>query len=109
MKQPSPHTRALIQQLYKFTSLWGKLKGSRDDAAILCEIGNSGEPAAIIDIIPFILATSPDVATAAARSVHKLVLGATTNELVWLDQVLRRRSSYSGDYLYEWHKLSPGQ
>jgi len=88
--------------------LWEKLKGSRDDAAILSEIGNSGEPAAIIDIIPFILATSPDVATAAAKSVHKLVLGTTTNELVWLDQVLRRRSSYSGDYLYEWHKLSPG-
>jgi hypothetical protein len=82
VKQTSPHTRAFIQQLYKFTSLWEKLKGSRDAATVLSEIGNSGEPAAIIDIIPFILATSPDVATAAARSVHKLVLGTTTNELV---------------------------
>ena len=109
MKQTSPNTRALIQHLYKPTSLWEKLKGSRDDAAILSEIGNSGEPAAIIDIIPFILANSSGIATAAARSVHKLVLGGTTNELVELEQVLRKRSSYSGDYLYEWHKLSPGQ
>jgi HEAT repeat protein len=63
----------------------------------------------IIDVIPFVLATNPGVATYAAMSVHKLVLGATTNELVWLDQVLRQRSSYSGDYFYEWHKLSPDQ
>src|SRR6185437_14381477 len=71
------------------------------------EIGNSNEPAAIVDILPFVLAAKPDVATAAATSVHKLVLRITTKELMWLDCVLRRRSSYSGDYLYEWHKLSP--
>jgi hypothetical protein len=63
----------------------------------------------IIDVIPFVLATNPGVANRAAMSVHKLVLGTTTNELVWLDQVLRQRSSYSGDYYYEWHKLSPDQ
>ncbi len=63
----------------------------------------------IIDILPLVLATDPSVATYAARSVHKVVLEATTSELVWLDQVLRRTSSYSGDYLYEWQKLSPDQ
>jgi HEAT repeat protein len=63
----------------------------------------------IIDILPFVLATDPGVAMDAATSVHKLVVGATANELVWLDQVLRRTSSYSGDYLYQWFKLSPNQ
>lgn len=109
MKQTSPQTRALIQQLYKPTSFWEELSGSRDEEAILTEIGNSGEPAAIIDIIPFILDKRHDVATAAARSVHKLILGITTNELSWMDQALRQKSPYSGDYLYEWHKLSPDQ
>src|SRR5207302_5591667 len=65
--------------------------------------------AAIVDVLPFVLAAKPDVAAAAAMSVHKIVLRTTTKELVWLDYVLRRRSSYSGDYLYEWHKLSPEQ
>ena len=106
MKQTSPDTRALIQQLYEPTSLREKLRGSRDDRAILTEIGKSGEPAAIIEIIPFILANGPGVATAAARSVHKLLLAATTNGLVWLDQVLRQRSFYSAN---EWHKLTPDQ
>lgn len=107
MKQRSPHTKALIDRLYESIYLWEKLIGSRDDAEILSEIGNSGEPAAIIDIIPFILATNPAVATVAAKAVHKLILGTTTDELVWLDHVLRKKFSYWGHYLYEWHKLSP--
>jgi len=63
----------------------------------------------IVDIIPLVLATDAGVATEAATEVHKLVLGATANELVWLDQALRQRSYYSGDYLYEWQKLSPDE
>jgi len=63
----------------------------------------------IIDIVPVVLATDPSVATYAARTLHKLISEATTNDLVWLDQVLRQRSSYSGDYLYEWQKLWPDQ
>jgi HEAT repeat protein len=63
----------------------------------------------IIDFLPFVLASNPGVAMNSARSVHKLVLEATTNELVRLDQELRQTSSYSGDYLYAWQKLSPDQ
>jgi HEAT repeat protein len=63
----------------------------------------------IVDIIPLVLATNAGVATEAATEVHKLVVGATANELVWLDQALRQRSYYSGDYLYEWQKLSPDE
>jgi hypothetical protein len=82
MKQTSsPHTRALIEQLVEPVGLWEKLKGSRDVAAILSEIGDSNEPAAIIDILPFILTGKPDVAAAAAMSVHKVVLGSTRKEL----------------------------
>ncbi|HLA09571.1 MAG TPA: HEAT repeat domain-containing protein [Pyrinomonadaceae bacterium] len=109
MKRTSPHFRTLIQQLYEPASLWEKLRGSRDDAAILSEIGDSTEPAAIVDVLPFVLASKPDVAAAAATSVHKLVLKATAQELVWLDCLLRRSSSYSGDSLYEWHNLRPDQ
>src|SRR2546421_3335251 len=108
MTRTSPHLRDLIQQLYRRASLWEKLKGFTHEAAILSEIGDSNEPAAIIDILPFVIGGKPDVAAAAAMSVHKLVLTTTTKELVWLDSVLRRQSSSSGDYFYEWHKLSPG-
>ncbi len=85
MRQTSSHTRALIDQLIEPVSLWERLKSSRDDAAVLSEIGNSSEPAAIIDILPFILAGRRDVAAAAATAVHKLILGTTGTELAWLD------------------------
>jgi HEAT repeat protein len=109
MKSTSPNTRALIQQLYEPASLWEKLKGSPEDAKILSELGDSHEPSAIVDILPFVLARRPEVAAAAALSVHKLVLGSTTKELAWLDFALRQRSPYSGDHFYEWHKVSPDQ
>ena len=49
------------------------------------------------------------IAAAAATAVHKLVFETPAKELAWLDWTLRRRSPYSGDYFYEWHKLSSGQ
>lgn len=107
MKDISPETKALIQRLYTPDGSGKKLNRSRDAESILIEIGNSGEPAAIIDIIPFILDKSPDVAKAAARSVHKLLAATTIREIVWLDQFQRRGWPCSGDYRYEWHKLSP--
>ena len=109
MRQTSPHTRALIQQLNEPASLWEKLKGSRNDAAILSEIGDSNEPSVIIDILPFVFAGKSDIAAAAATAVHKLLLGTPVKELAGLDSALRQRSPYSGDHFYEWHKVSPEQ
>jgi HEAT repeat protein len=109
MRQTSPQTRALIQQLIAPVSLWENLKGSRDEVGILSAIGNSNEPSAIIDILPFILAGRREVAESAAVAVHKLLLKTSANELIWLDWGLRRRPSYSGYYFYEWHKMSPKQ
>ena len=109
MRQTSPHIRALIEQLLEPVGLWEKLKGSRDDAAILTAIGDSNERTVLVDVLPFVLAKRPEVAEAAAMSVHKLVLGSTAKELAWLDCALRQRSPYSGDHSYEWHKVSPGQ
>ena len=107
MRQISPHTRALIDQLVEPVGLWEKLKGSREVAALLSAIGDSNETAALIDILPFVIVGKPDVAATAARSVHKLVQRSTTQELAWLDFALRQRSPYSGHHFYEWHKLAP--
>ena len=87
----------------------GKAKRLTRRGENIVRVGDSNEPSAIIDILPFVIAAKPEVAAAAAMSVHKLVLGSTTKELAWLDCALRQRSSYSGDHFYEWHKVSPGQ
>ncbi len=100
---------ALIQHLYEPRSLWKRLKGSLDVTRVLTELGDSNEPSAIIDVLPFVLVAKPEIAAAAAKSVHKLVLATTIKELVCLDETLRQRSPYSGDQFYEWHKVSPDQ
>ena len=109
MKEPSPHTRALIDRLSEPHTLWEKLTGSRKYAAIFSEIAGSNEPAAIVDLLPFVLATKLNIATAAADAVHRLLRGFPAKELSWLEYNLRARVSYSGGVIYDWYKLSPSQ
>jgi len=107
VKSISPETQRLISELNQPRGFVKTLTTSRINVSLLIGIGNSKEPAAIIEILPFVLSRKRDVAEAAASAVHKLVRGATSEDLAWLDEALRQRSPYSGDASYEWHKISP--
>ncbi len=96
VRPTSPRTKELIQRLYGSHS-------SRDYVALLSEIGDSNEPAAIVDILPFIHQKG-EVAFAAADALHKLLLGTTRNELAWLDAAVRRGSMYGKSDAYDWYK-----
>lgn len=106
MRQTSPHTRDLIERLREPLSLREKLTGSRDYQAILSEIGDSNETAAIIDILPFIFSRG-DTAQAAAAAVHKLLLGTSLTDLPWLDSALRYSSTYFAPDFNHWNNLLP--
>ena len=109
MKELSPQTRKLIQQLNEPRGFVEALSGSRDYVSLLLRIGNSKELAALIEILPFVLSKKRDIAGEAAAAVDKLIRETTARELQWLDEAMRRRSPYSGESFYEWHKLSPEQ
>lgn len=109
MVQLSPHTRALIDRLSEPPTLWEKLTGSREYEAIFSEIAGSNEPAAIVDLLPFVLATKLDIAIAAADAVNRLLRGFPAKDLGWLEYHLRARVSYSGEVIYDWYKLVPSQ
>lgn len=109
MRAISPDTRRLIEQLNKPVGFWERLTGSRADAKVLSAIGGLGEPAAIIDILPFVLADSSDVASAAATAVQRLTAATSPADLTGLDIELRERSPYAGRYRLDWHRLSPGE
>ena len=95
MRQTSPHTRDLIQQLHE-----------RPNPVILSEIADSNEISAIIDILPFIFSRG-DIAHAAAAAVHELLLGTALTDLPWLDSALRSSSTYFTTDFYKWNKLLP--
>lgn len=81
MRTISPDTRKLIDQLYEPISLWERLSHTRRLVETLTNIGNSAEPAAIIDMLPFVLADKKDVAVAASAAVHKLTNATSTVRL----------------------------
>lgn len=107
VKSISTQTKALIEQLNPPVSLWERITGRRDDADLLLQIGLAGEPAAVVDIIPFVLSESREVARATAAAVDKLVNTLLPHELAQLDSIFRERSPYLGRYRMEWHKLKP--
>src|SRR5215510_14796418 len=107
MKTISPDTRKLINQLYEPSSLWDRLSRTTRQAETLMKIGNSGEPAAIIDILPFVLADKEELAVAAAAAVNKLTEAASPADLLALDRLSRERSQYVGNYRLDWHRLLP--
>ena len=107
VKSISPETQRLIADLNQPRGFVKTLTTSRIHVSLLISIGNSKEPAAIIEILPLVLSKKRDVAEAATSAVHKLVRETTGEELAWLDYALRQRSPYSGNSCYEWHKISP--
>lgn len=105
MRQTSPHTTELIQRLYEPLDLRERLTRSRDIQAILSEIGDSNEPAAIVHILPLILSRT-DIALAAAAALHKLLPATAPADLAWLDCALRSNTTYSVPDFREWHDIS---
>jgi len=100
----SPQTAALIQELLAPLTWRERITGSRDYESILTQIGESNEPAAIIDLLPFTVASDDNVAVAAARTIHKLLAGIDAAEISRLAPSLRYGPTYSAES-YHWYHL----
>ena len=107
MKRRSEETRALIGLLQGPLPLHEKT--TRDYESIFAEIAELGDPAAIVDVLPFALASNSTVANAAAAAVHRLLLVTPLMDLVWIDSDLRKYSYYPFVTSLEWYNLSPSQ
>ncbi|HEU4770005.1 MAG TPA: HEAT repeat domain-containing protein [Pyrinomonadaceae bacterium] len=75
----------------------------------MTEIGESREPAAIIDLLSFTLASEFDVAATAALAIQKLLPANPVAELIRMESALSHGLTYSGQSYYDWYKLSPDQ
>ncbi|MBV9927310.1 MAG: HEAT repeat domain-containing protein [Acidobacteria bacterium] len=107
MRNVSAQTAALIERLNTPASLWEKITSKRDDAELIEQIADEGEPAAVVDVAPFVLSENPYVARAAAAAVDRLLSAVTPDDWAGLDSIFRERSPYTGRYRMEWHRLAP--
>jgi HEAT repeat protein len=107
VRNVSAQTKALVERLNTPASFWEKITSKRDDAELIARVADSGEPAAVVDLAPFVLSEDPSIARAAASAVEGLLSAVTSEDLARLDSIFRERSPYSGRYRMEWHRLAP--
>ncbi|HKT83844.1 MAG TPA: hypothetical protein VJQ84_08425, partial [Solirubrobacterales bacterium] len=98
----------LIQELLAPVTLRERITGSRDYESILTKIAESNEPAAIVDLLPFTVASDRNVAVAAARAIHKLLSGIDAAEISRIAPSLHYGPTYSAQS-YDWYHLAPAK
>jgi hypothetical protein len=82
--------RKLIRLLRKSLASREELTSLRDYEAVLSQIVNSNDRAtAIVELLPFTLASKSDHAAAAAATIHKLVLATRVTDLNRLERTLQ--------------------
>lgn len=98
-KQLSPATRDLVEALYRRLDLVERLFRSDPRMELLRTIGDSGEPAAIPDLLPLALTRSSEIARQSARAVERLLDCIKPAEYVRFDEYIR-----VGDIDWKWRR-----
>jgi HEAT repeat protein len=100
-------TKSLIETLYKPVPFWEST--AKHKMSTLALISQTGDPAAIPDLVLLLLDRDRDVSVSAAATVSKLIGLLSPAELPWLDLVMRERSPYRWSYPSAWAELQPDQ
>jgi len=100
-------TKSLIETLHKPVSFWES--PAKHKMSTLALISQTGDPAAIPDIVLLLLDRDREVSRSAAEAVSKLTRLLSPSELPWLDLVMRERSPYRWSYPSAWAELKPDQ
>lgn len=104
MRPLRPQTRELVEHLRPGArSLFSRMLGRNDPCSLIEEIGLTGDPAAIMYLIPYLLGEPPE-ARAAAQAVAHILGAKRARVLLQLEQLrhgMRQWSAETG-----WHALS---
>jgi len=109
MKAISRSTRALIDNLDQSFDWKKRLYAPDPKPEIIRRIAETGEFAAVPEIVSFALSNNQEVRQAAASAIHTLMHLAPSSSLAWLDQRMRELSPHLGHHRLHWHQLRPSQ
>jgi len=102
----SQQTQELIIDLHNAIGRWNTIFNNGAVVAILTRIGETDQPAAIVQIVPFLLSNNHNTINAAALAVTRLLAHAQPTDLIWLDSAIRSNTEYLGGRLSQWNELS---
>ncbi len=100
VRELTENTRSLIDQLHGLPKRTFGFVRKRNAAAtgLLWKVAEASEPAALPEILSFVLAKDEPIARRAAQAAFVLLAAVPTTQLPWLDGRLRERSTWSGGW-----------
>lgn len=101
----SEPTIQLIQSLYAKRRFWDKLPHPDVKDAIIRKIGEAGEAAAILDLLPILVTANRKLALTCAETIQHLLLQLKPADLVRFDEYMRQGYYTWGADLERWNSI----
>jgi HEAT repeat protein len=89
-KMPSESTEKLIESLYARKGLRDRFLRTSPTVEVIRQIADSGEPAAIPDLLPILLVGDKKQIEACAQAIHRLLQQLTPADFVHFDELVRQ-------------------
>jgi hypothetical protein len=89
-KMPSEFTEKLIESLYARKGLRDRFVGTSPMVEVIRHIADSGEPAAIPDLLPILLTGDKKQIVACAQAIHRLLEQLRPADFVRFDEFVRQ-------------------
>jgi HEAT repeat protein len=103
----SGSTERLIESLYERKRLWDKLLHPGQPDEIIREIGDSGEPAVIPDLLPILIIGDKKSILASAKAIHHLLQELSPADFVRFDEFVRQSYSDWRVRREPWYRMKP--
>ena len=107
MKKPSESTERLIESLYARKRLWDRLVKPTQPDEIIGLIQDAGEPAAIPDLLPFLIIGDRRSILATAKAIHHLLQKLKPADFARFDEFVRQGYSDWRVRRESWYMMNP--
>src|SRR6266853_5701756 len=105
--KPSESTERLIESLYVKKGLWDKFVQIDPQDEIIRQIADAGEPAAIPDLLPFLIIGDRRSILATAKAIHHLLQKLKPADFARFDEFVRQGYSDWRVRRESWYMMNP--
>jgi HEAT repeat protein len=103
----SPATQKLVDELHKRRSRLDKIFDPDDRVAIVREIGASGEPEVILDLLPIVSTGKRPLVEETVRAIQRLLVRLSPLNYAQFDLYVRVSDSNSWERSDPWYRIRP--
>ena len=105
----SPYAQELLDALRAPVSLWKTFPSTSEKVRLLKQISDSGEIAAVSDLLPFLFTSDATLQNATRTAIHSLMAQLQPADFVAFDEFARRKLAGWRPEADPWYCLKPAQ